>query len=90
MKTKVAEAMMFGKKVVGSPEAFSGYEDVAQQAGWICETADDFVDTINRMAHTELPRFDLRVRELFEQIYSYSAARARLARILEPLVGSAG
>jgi glycosyltransferase involved in cell wall biosynthesis len=90
MKTKVAEAMMFGKKVVGSPEAFSGYEDVAQQAGWICETADDFVDAINRMAHTELPRFDLGVRELFEQIYSYSAARTRLARILEPLVGTAG
>ena len=47
MKTKVAEALMYGKKIVGTPEAFSGYEDIVDQAGWRCATADDFVDAIS-------------------------------------------
>jgi glycosyltransferase involved in cell wall biosynthesis len=82
MKTKVAEALMFGKKVVGTPEAFSGYGDVAEKAGWICATADDFIETINRLEHINLPRFDLEVRSLFERRYSYEAGRARLAHVL--------
>ena len=41
MKTKIAEAIMFGKKIIGTPEAFSGYEDVVDQLGWICETSND-------------------------------------------------
>ena len=86
MKTKVAEGLMFGKKVIGTREAFSGYEDVAHKAGWICATADEFVEAINRVGDIELPRFNSQVREIFDQTYSYSAARARLARVLEPLV----
>lgn len=82
MKTKVAEALMFGKKVVGAREAFSGYEDVAEKVGWICATADDFIETINRLEHMALPRFDREVRALFERRYSYEAARARLAHAL--------
>jgi glycosyltransferase involved in cell wall biosynthesis len=82
MKTKVAEALMFGKKVVGTREAFSGYEDVAEKAGWICATPDDFIETINRLEHRALPRFDREVRALFECRYSYEAARARLAHAL--------
>ncbi|MBI1867937.1 MAG: glycosyltransferase family 4 protein [Methylocystis sp.] len=86
MKTKVAEALMFGKKVIGAPEAFSGYENVTGQAGWTCATADEFVDAIDRIERVELPAFDLQVRALFDRNYSYDAARARLTRILEPLV----
>jgi glycosyltransferase involved in cell wall biosynthesis len=85
MKTKVAEALMFGKKVVGTREAFTGYEDVAERAGWICSTADDFVDVINRMSRLALPRFDSDIRALFDKKYSFEAARDRLARILGQL-----
>jgi glycosyltransferase involved in cell wall biosynthesis len=88
MKTKVAEALMFGKKVIGTREAFSGYEDVAGQAGWICATAEEFVNAINRIERVALPRFDPQVRALFDRNYSYAAARERLARILEPLARS--
>jgi polysaccharide biosynthesis protein PslH len=82
MKTKVAEALMFGKKVVGTQEAFSGYEDVAEKVGWVCATADDFIEAINRLEHTALPGFDGEIREVFERQYSYEAAKTRLARAL--------
>ena len=85
MKTKVAEAMMYGKKVIGTPAAFVGYEEVAERAGWICATADEFLDAINRTERLELLPFDPQVRALYDQHHSYSAARSRIARILEPL-----
>lgn len=82
MKTKVAEALMFGKKVVGTPEAFSGYEDVAERTGWACSTADEFVDAIKRAGNLPLQPFDPELRALYEAKYSFSAARARLAGIM--------
>ena len=82
MKTKVAEALMFGKKIIGTPEAFSGYGEVADRAGWVCTTADQFVVAIEDAASTIAKSFDPDLRALYEDKYSYPAARSRLARIL--------
>lgn len=82
MKTKVAEALMFGKKIIGTPEAFSGYEDVVERAGWVCATADDFVAAIGRAKDAIVKPFDPELRALYEEKYSYPAARSRLAGIL--------
>lgn len=82
MKTKVAEALMFGKKIIGTPEAFSGYEDVVERAGWVCATADDFVAAIGRAKGAIVKSFDPELRALYEEKYSYPAARSRLAGIL--------
>ena len=82
MKTKVAEALMFGKKIVGTPEAFSGYEDVVGRAGWMCETADDFVAAIAEAHDTIVTSCDPQLRAIYTQQYSYAAARSRLAEIL--------
>lgn len=82
MKTKVAEALMFGKKVVGTPEAFSGYEDIAAQAGWVCETADEFVTAVNAASATIELGFDPKLRALYEGAYSFPAAQTRLRSIL--------
>ena len=83
MKTKVAEALMFGKKIIGTPEAFSGYEDITERAGWVCSTADEFVAAIGRAKDADLARFDPELRALYEAKYSFSAARSRLAAIME-------
>lgn len=82
MKTKVAEALMFGKRVIGTPEAFSGYEDVARSVGVICETADDFVRAIQAEMDCDHVAFDLELRSSYEKRYSFAAARARIAAIL--------
>jgi glycosyltransferase involved in cell wall biosynthesis len=82
MKTKVAEALMFGKKVVGTPEAFSGYEDVAETAGWICITSNEFVAAISCAQVLVTQTFDPNLRSLYEEKYSFDAAKLRLANIL--------
>jgi glycosyltransferase involved in cell wall biosynthesis len=83
MKTKVAEALMFGKKIVGTPEAFSGYQDVPDQAGWVCSTADEFVAAISQAEETVVSSYDPKLRALYEENYSYPAARLRIAKNLQ-------
>ena len=82
MKTKVAEALMFGKKIVGTPEAFSGYEDVVSRAGWSCTTVDDFVAAISCAKNEIKLSFDPQLRRLYEELYSQSVAKVRLELIL--------
>lgn len=83
MKTKVAEALMYGKKVVGTPEAFSGYEEIAGRAGWVCRTADEFIRAMSEASDSIRTRFHPEMRDLYTGLYSVSAAEARLRKILE-------
>jgi glycosyltransferase involved in cell wall biosynthesis len=81
MKTKVAEALMFGKHVIGTAEAFSGYEAQVIRSGWQCRTADEFVAAVEEAASRDLPAFDRAQRTLYERLYSLPAATARLAAV---------
>jgi glycosyltransferase involved in cell wall biosynthesis len=82
MKTKVAEALMFGKRIVGTSEAFSGYEEVAGAAGWQCADEAQFVAAMNEVAAAELPRFDRQLRSLYERHYSTRALLVGLSEVL--------
>lgn len=82
MKTKVAEALMYGKKIIGTPEAFSGYEEIADRAGRVCSTIDDFVAAIESADEMVKAPFDRELRSLYQETYSFSAARTRIANIL--------
>lgn len=83
MKTKIAEALMHGKKVVGTPEAFSGYEDIVNSVGWRCETAEQFINAIE-VAQQEIGlSFDPVLRNIYEEKYSFSSCKFRFSRILE-------
>ena len=55
MKTKVAEALMYGKRIIGTREAFSGYEDSAEEVGWVCNTKEEFVAALRRVERSHIP-----------------------------------
>ncbi len=82
MKTKVAEALMYGKKIIGTPEAFSGYEGIADQAGWVCATKEEFIVAVKHAQDETKLSFDPALRAIYEELYSYEAARRRLEIIL--------
>ncbi|MCI5164667.1 MAG: glycosyltransferase [Candidatus Electrothrix sp. GM3_4] len=82
MKTKVAEALMFGKKIIGTPEAFSGYEEIVDRAGRVCLTSDDFVAAIETADEMVNGTFDPELRTIYEEKYSYIAAKLRLEIIM--------
>lgn len=82
MKTKVAEALMFGKKIIGTPEAFSGYEDIANSAGCVCVTPGEFIRAIEHTDTMIKSPFDTKLRSIYEEKYSYAAAKKRLTDML--------
>ncbi len=83
MKTKIAEALMFGKKVIGTPEAFTGYEDICFQAGWICNNDVEFINAIN-MANVSIhKKFDPKMRQLYLKYYSPTAAKRNFEDLLQ-------
>lgn len=82
MKTKVAEALMHGKRIIGTPEAFSGYEEIIDIGGWSCSDSVGFIKALNEAVATELPVFDHKLRAVYDLNYSFNAAKQRFADIL--------
>ena len=83
MKTKVAEALMFGKKVIGTKEAFVGYEDELQKVGWLCNSSQEFIETINHAERNITSLFDSNIRTIYENKYSYTSMRDRYIEIFK-------
>lgn len=67
MKTKTAEALMYGRTIVGTPEAFEGYE-LTEGAMYCCRTAGEFIQTLNQIA--DLPRVDSCYNVVSRQAYA--------------------
>ncbi|TCM07503.1 glycosyltransferase [Sphingomonas sp. PP-CC-3G-468] len=88
MKTKVAEALMHGKRVVGTPEAFTGYASAVVTAGRLAGDADGFVAAIAAMLADDPPSFDPAMRALFDRYHGPQAARAGLAAIMTSSAGA--
>ena len=82
MKTKVAEALMYGKPVIGTREAFSGYEAVVGKAGWVANSPDEWVRAIEAVSAAPRPGIDPQLRALFDRYYSRAALSAGIFTIL--------
>lgn len=74
MKTKTAEALMFGKTVFGTTEAFQGYDVDFEKVGGLCNTAEEFIQKINLFE--SLPDlFNPYCRDVFVKKYSLDSFR---------------
>lgn len=69
MKIKTCEALMWGKNIVATPEAFSGYGITDYtKVGACCQTAEEFIAAINRLV---MPRYNAYSREYYKKNFSY-------------------
>ena len=72
MKLKTCEALMYGKNIVATPEAFCGYDiDDYDKIGACCTTKSEFIAAIQNL---DLPRFNIYSRKLYLEKYSYQAS----------------
>lgn len=78
MKTKVAESLMHGKRLIGTKEAFTGYEEINEQIGWTCNNAEEFISTINYVSKILKNNFDQDLRKIYLEKYSFEAALNRM------------
>ncbi len=77
MKTKVAEALMFGKQIVGTKQAFIGYENIIATAGYICEKPSEFIKKISELSKNSINFTNDELRSLYIKNYSYESAFQR-------------
>lgn len=70
MKTKTAEALMFGKYIIGTPEAFEGYKLEYENVGALCVSSVDFIEAIKPFERKEFKRFNEYSRTMYEKNYS--------------------
>lgn len=69
MKTKTAEALMYGKAIIGTKEAFEGYDKC--EAMYECNDSSSFAKTIKKIINSHnYVLFHQESRDLFIQKYS--------------------
>lgn len=75
MKTKLTEALMFGKQIIGTQEAFEGYDLDISSIGFLCNTANDFIETLRG---NKFNKFHFKSRESFSYNYDSSISLDKL------------
>ena len=74
MKVKTCESLMYGKNIIGTVEAFEGYALDTDLVGACCNSAEDFIRTINQFAKAPLPKHNEYSRSVYERLYSESSS----------------
>lgn len=83
MKVKTCEALMYGKNIVGTPEAFEGYEiGDYSKVGACCADDKQFIAAINTL---NMPAFNPYSRQLFLSGYSNHSAERQFKQLVEAL-----
>jgi hypothetical protein len=87
MKVKTAEAFMHGKTVIGTKEAFAGY-DFEATGGMLANNVSEFVATLKTLGdlkNRESIKFSSIARSYYEKQLSLSAQYDRFAEALDSL-----
>ena len=89
MKIKTGEALMYGKSIFGTTEAFQGYEVDYEKIGGICNTAEEFILKINNYikywennGKFEENKYS---KEMFIKKYSYDSSIEKFKKLFDEL-----
>ncbi len=83
MKVKTCEALMYGKNIIGTQEAFEGYTADYDRVGGLCNTAEEFIACLNRFAAQPRPRFNAYSRQVYLDRYSYEAVQKTFQSLID-------
>lgn len=72
MKIKTIEALMFGKYIFATDEAFSGFEINYEDVGARCNSDKEFIFNINKLCQNNNDFFNENSRNIYNKNYSYA------------------
>lgn len=82
MKTKTIEALMYGKTIIGTQEAFAGIENIEKfGAGYVCNQSEDFIRCIEKL---DSEKFNLRSRNYYLSNFSAEFGYNKFKSFLAP------
>lgn len=73
MKVKIAEALMYGKTIFGTKEAFQGYDVNYKNVGGICNNAEEFISEIENYLKNST-KYNEYSRRIFVEKYTHETA----------------
>lgn len=82
MKTKTAEALMFGKYFLATTEALMGYSEMED---YCCNTAEEFAKKIMYYYQHGIERYSSSQRQIYEERYSIDAGAKKIKKALESI-----
>lgn len=82
MKVKTGEALRYGKTIVGTHEAFTGYQITHGLEGYICETAADFLKAFDKITEGQKTKVNSASFNYCKKYLSKSIALKELLNIL--------
>ncbi len=78
MKVKTCEALMYGKKIIGSVEAFEGYK-IDESIMLVCHTIKDYLNAINNLDNR---KYYQQARNLYLTNYSDCVVNLKIKNII--------
>lgn len=81
MKVKTAEALSYGKTIIGTSESFEGYSQLTDA----CNTKEEFIKAIDSIYKNKnnLLRFNQEMYSIFKENYSLESANSKLKDLIE-------
>lgn len=83
MKTKTAEALMYGKEYLATSEALEGYENSGIKP---CNTAEEFIVRIESLARHKPEKFNSSIREVYLRNYSIKSCALKMNILFEKIL----
>ena len=82
MKTKTAEALMYGKTIAATSEAFEGYDIDKNAVGAELNDSERYIDFINTFQHSGPYKFNKISREIYKSKYTLASVSGHLLSYL--------
>lgn len=83
MKTKTAEALMYGKYIFGTTEAFEGYDLEYDKVGGLCNNKEEFIFKINNHLKSINEKYNEYSRKIFLEKYCTDKYIEKMRKCLE-------
>lgn len=84
MKVKIAEALMYGKTIVGTTEAFEGYDIDIEKIGYKCDDKNTFIESIEKfISDKNLNKYNEFSRKEFLEKYEYENCLNKMKSIFK-------
>lgn len=86
MKTKTAEALMYGKNILGTDEAFEGFEVNYEKVGGKLNTADEYINFLNSLSYCYVDKYNAYSRNIFLEKYCSSSLYSLFSKSMNKLL----
>ena len=81
MKVKTCEAMMYGKTIIGTNEAFEGYNVDFEKVGALANTKEEFIEAIKKYSSDNHLKYNAYSRDFFLENHSEEGTKKKFEKI---------